>query len=276
MPEQELPPKSIGQNQPTPDATGKTTEQPYTTQPPVANVPALVKADREKSPYHCEITCKIEKDWWDKTKPFVEMVGIALLFVYTLYTIKMYCANKRAANAAEGANEVAKTALKSVQRAFVATRRVEITPIRNGKEIIGVTVDLGWENDGATPAKTLTQHVSTRWDKTPIPDDFSYPDEWLPGASHEIRPTYIGPKAFLGAGSFNIPTSILKQIQKGTVHVDFWGWARYADVFGQSHLTQSCAELKSNGTGFDLEAGFPFHFEQCPRHNCVDEDCVVP
>jgi Ca2+/Na+ antiporter len=48
-------------------------------------------------------TRKPDKDWWDKTKPFVEIVGAVLLLIYTAYTIRMYSANKEAADAAQSA-----------------------------------------------------------------------------------------------------------------------------------------------------------------------------
>jgi hypothetical protein len=38
----------------------------------------------------------------DKFKPFVELVGVALLAIYTAYTIKMYRANKQAAECGHG------------------------------------------------------------------------------------------------------------------------------------------------------------------------------
>src|SRR5579871_4593664 len=59
-----------------------------------------------------KITCHPEKDWRDKTKFWFEIGGIVLLGVYTLYTIKMYRANKEAADAAKSAAETASDTLK--------------------------------------------------------------------------------------------------------------------------------------------------------------------
>jgi hypothetical protein len=61
---------------------------------------------------HYKIACETEKDWWDKHKRWAEIAGIILLAVYTFYTIKMYCANKQAANAAE----------KAADAAYISTR----------------------------------------------------------------------------------------------------------------------------------------------------------
>jgi len=72
-----------GENNPTPQAPPAVASSP----PPPTNI-------------RYEIVCKTEKDRWDEIKPFVEVLGIALLAIYTAYTIKMYHGNKTAADAA--------------------------------------------------------------------------------------------------------------------------------------------------------------------------------
>jgi hypothetical protein len=222
--------------------------------------------------------------WWGfiseaKHANAIMAIATVLIFLsgvcYTVFSALQWGANKQSADAATKSAEVAEQALVSVQRAFITQRRVEITPITDAqsKQITGVQIDLGWENNGTTPAKSLTQHISTRWDVNPIPSDFTFPDEWLPGAEHVPQPTYMGPKGALGGGIFFIPVSILKEVQDGKRHVYYWGWARYEDVFLNQHITELCAELKSNGTQFDLGEGFPFRLDGCSRHNCIDEDC---
>jgi len=68
---------------------------------------------------HCQITCKTEKSFWDNVKTGAEILGIVLLGIYTGYTIKMYYANKEAADAAKSAAETAKDALHISQRAYL-------------------------------------------------------------------------------------------------------------------------------------------------------------
>jgi hypothetical protein len=53
------------------------------------------------------ITCRPKKDLLDKIKFGFEIGGIVLLSVYTTYTIKMYSANKKAADAATDAAKAA-------------------------------------------------------------------------------------------------------------------------------------------------------------------------
>ncbi len=77
-----------------------------------------------------QITCKPEKDWRDKVKFWFEMGGILLLAVYTLYTIKMYCANRDAANAATDAAKTASNTLRQSVEQFRIDERawIEIEP----------------------------------------------------------------------------------------------------------------------------------------------------
>lgn len=52
------------------------------------------------APPSYQITCKTEKDWRDKVKFWAEIFGLVVLVVYAAYTVKIYCANQKAADAA--------------------------------------------------------------------------------------------------------------------------------------------------------------------------------
>lgn len=54
-----------------------------------------------------------EKDWWEKYKRYLEISGVVLLAIYTGFTIRMYYANRDAANAATSAAKTAKDTLDS-------------------------------------------------------------------------------------------------------------------------------------------------------------------
>jgi hypothetical protein len=153
MPEQELPPKIIGQDQSTPDRTSKPNEQRRETPPPVAITPTSVKSDGQKPPHHCEITYEVEKDWWEKTKPFLEIAGILLLAVYTFYTIKMYCANKKSADAATSAANTARDALVIGNRPWIKVDLWQTAPLEflpDGSAKMGIQERI--ENVGSSVA----------------------------------------------------------------------------------------------------------------------------
>ena len=108
----------VRQNNPTPDSGREPHKQTNPADPQVA----LTSGESEPPPpkAHCQITCTVEKDWWDKVKPLVEIGGIVLLAIYTIYTIKMYCANKQAADAATSAAVTAHDALTKSTRPWIA------------------------------------------------------------------------------------------------------------------------------------------------------------
>jgi len=116
-------------------------------------------------PSHChyEITCKTEKDWWDKSKKWAEIAGVILLAVYTGYTIKMYCANQKAANAAASAAETAAKTLEMdrpyVSIELVPTSDLEFTPEGQGYLRIGSTA-VNYGRNPALNAKIWVQFLS--------------------------------------------------------------------------------------------------------------------
>jgi hypothetical protein len=236
---------------------------------PISQCQKTSDSEREPSP----MELKRISEWFNGlnhdgvTALFTVGIFIATA-IYAVVATLQWCAMRRS-------NEINNGALVSVQRAFVSPRRREITPIIDSKlnQATAVQIDVGWENNGTTPAKSLTQHVSTRWDKNPIPDNFDFPDQWFPNVDHTVRPTYLGPKGSLGGGIFMVPAQALKAIQEGNYHVYYWGWARYNDVFLQQHLTELCFELKSNGSPLGSTATFPFRLDECAKHNCIDDDC---
>jgi hypothetical protein len=81
-----------------PDASGKAHEQ--TSQPETEISPTTARPQVIWQFASDDGARKQEKNWWDKWKPFVEMSGAILLAVYARYTIKIYKANRDAANAA--------------------------------------------------------------------------------------------------------------------------------------------------------------------------------
>jgi len=112
----------IGQNKPTPDTSGKADHS----KPEI--LPALAKPEFQPTHAQYQITCKTEKNWWDKIKPYVECFGVILLATYTGFTIAMYFANKKSADAAEIAAYAAKESaeLSRKQMEGVSAAKVEM------------------------------------------------------------------------------------------------------------------------------------------------------
>jgi hypothetical protein len=81
--------------------------------------PQLVPLPSEVPAPNPKRTSDPKKDWWDKHKRWVEILGVLLLAVYTGYTIKMYYANRDAAQAATTAAATAHDSLILVQRQWL-------------------------------------------------------------------------------------------------------------------------------------------------------------
>ena len=67
-------PNPVGENNPTPDANREPDIQTDNAPPNISPPPSVPSFPQTHA--HCEITCKTEKNWWDKFKPFVELGGI--------------------------------------------------------------------------------------------------------------------------------------------------------------------------------------------------------
>jgi len=117
-PSNPLNPQPVRENNASSDTHTKTSrhENPKDPNVPLAlGVPATPPPEAKY-----EIACKPEKDFWDKVKTKAELVGIVLLALYTFYTIKMYCANKEAADAAKSAAYTGVMSLESSDRPWIA------------------------------------------------------------------------------------------------------------------------------------------------------------
>jgi hypothetical protein len=104
----------------------------------------------------------------------------------------------------------------------------------------------------------------------PLPDGFNFCD----GETGESTVTFIAPESTVSANPIPISQTDLTKVQEGTLHLYFWGWAAYRDVFRDSkvHLTEFCSKLTT--ISGDIATGnVRFVYTHCPSHNCADETC---
>lgn len=169
----------IRADEPLPNSERKADEgadRAYNSVPPVFGPPsAQIPPDRYK------VTCKVEEELWDKYKPFVEIAGLVILAVYTLYTIKMYCANRQAANAAESAARTAASTLdvfKIEQRPYLVldTLSWAYPPGTAGKR---TTVNVYMKNIGKTPATKMINNLKLLRFRPLSPSDATSPEQFV-------------------------------------------------------------------------------------------------
>jgi hypothetical protein len=259
-------PKLGGKNKPAQNAEREPNIQatnPNPTIPPTLRTPQLPPTHP-----HYEITCKPEKDWWEKFKPFVELGGLILLAVYTGYTIKMYCANKQAADAA-------KSAVVDVQRAFITVDTNFLTLSSEPSQINsqGIEPQVLLENAGTTPTRSLVMDSSYQYfSPGTMPANFSFPD--LSGGPPHNE--YLGPKAKIVAARVDVPMSTEEEIADGKKHLFIWGWATYKDIFRGTdpHVTKYCVEIVIKRIkGLNGKEALITNTEYCRKNNCTDDDC---
>jgi len=189
----------ISQNDQTVDAGRETEKQSSHAEIPVA-AGLAPKSDLQPPKAHCQITCKTEKDWWDKAKPFVELAGVVLLAIYTGYTIKMYCANKEAADAARRSADTASEALVRSNRPWLAVYGDPqvLAPVQMGSDGAKLALQLSIKNFGISPA--LYVNLNRSLDTFLVPGNQRSTESDCQAAETETRNRngpYIAPTAVL-------------------------------------------------------------------------------
>lgn len=183
----------IPENNPEPNTKDKAAEQSSTTPNEVPKTAALSKSNPEKSQSHCQITCKQERDWLDHLKTVAEFLGLILLGVYTGYTIKMYRANKDAADAAKSAADTAARQLDLSTRPWVGIKgiiRFEnflIAPVSQSDFRMNVNIVYALENSGNSPARRVAGEMVAK-----ITSQNALPNEWRSFTCDSVEQISIG------------------------------------------------------------------------------------
>jgi hypothetical protein len=167
------PTNSPNQNRDTPNCSGKSKVQ---TQDPAPQIPATVAPLQPKPPKRNSAgPSHREKDWWDKAKPYVEILGITLLAIYTGFTIAMYFANKEAADAARIAARAAAEQSALSRQTIVNTYGAEIprerpspATIPDDLELFGRSgIGMNFINIGKSPAHGFSADVVMKRETIP-------------------------------------------------------------------------------------------------------------
>lgn len=106
-----------------------------------------------------------QKEWWDKAKPWVELIGVVLLAIYTGFTIAMYFANNKSADAAKRAANAAVQSNTDARNRFLQDQRPYLWLVKNnpvmgfiqkpGQPLGQVVWDWRLTNYGKTPAYNI-------------------------------------------------------------------------------------------------------------------------
>jgi hypothetical protein len=145
-----------------------------------------------------ENACKEEKHWLDYVTFGLELLGLIVLCIYAAYTIKIYCANRDAADAAQIAAVEAKKSREQSESAFKATVeqfRLDQRAWIGVNNVVGAPklnnvwkVEVVFHNSGRTPARNIRGSVLSE------------------GVSGDKEPTFVYSKAHsFEGGMMRIP-----------------------------------------------------------------------
>jgi len=212
-----------------------------------------------------QITYKIEKTGWEKFKDAVEMIGIAVLIVYTIFTIKMYFVNKKAAQAAEDAATAASRAVDMAKKTMMLDERAWVAvPAVNGvKPGVGqkMKYTVHFINTGKSPARNVVIYQG----------DELLAIEQQPNFSKETKPIRLGVLSPGSERTFESYIGMADQTPElNAMGIEFLkqrtlsihGRVTYDDIFGCHHWITYAAYMRDDWSGYSFY----------PKHNDTDSD----
>jgi len=228
--------------------------------------------------------------WWDRGAFVLQL----LIFIVGCYVAWVYSGQL---DQMRESNKINRDALQSVQRAFIV-----FAGPTNGARLVdnsggwtGQEIAVNWINGGNTAARGMVIQTNAAPFFPDIPEGYAFPLA-LPKAK-----AVLGPKAGYGTNDV-IFKDVIADYWRSKKRIFIWGNAAYKDVFAGSpdRLTEFCVELThltvnmlpppGNGkilptiptmppTPQAIDVDRPeailtgFQWQQCPQHNCYDEDC---
>jgi hypothetical protein len=163
-----------------PNAKRETSKEAKGAKAKVTPTATSVQPDCKKSPYHCEITCKEEKNWWSTIKPFIEMAGIILLLIYTIQTCSLVKVSQRSSRPFVGQEKFS----YNFQELDPATNKMTNSPSQTS-QIVGATFEVGIKNYGPLPATNFSGKWQVRV------DGVVFPSTELPQENYTLQPTEV-------------------------------------------------------------------------------------
>jgi hypothetical protein len=267
---------SIQGNQSTKDGNTEAAEHPQETKP--TSPPLAAKPDTQPSCKHPEITCNTKRDWIDWITLGLEGFGLFVLIVYTMATILMYCANKKAADAAKSAADTASDTLKFSRQQSRFDERPYMSPMPRGANAdgqghlsvydigqgpaigrvrLGVAVEI--MNVGKSPAIGViaprTEFKVGPWKKA-RQETIDYKPDYSPGKSGQI--VFAGNGITAQSEAKIITTAEWEKLTNGQWEFYVVGGIRYRDMFNpiiEPYETTYCYHVLTMNI---MNGGLPF------------------
>jgi hypothetical protein len=210
----------------------------------------------------------------------IALITLLALIFYAGYTVKIYKATKKSADAAESAAGTARESLISGQRAFVIFQgsKFDIGHVTDttGKSQEYIAFTAAWENVGTTAA-LVSAYMYNIADLHQVTEE-QFTNGVVSGEEPQHLKRVIGPHDTYKVGPFLVPRREIKGWRQAQVTPEgrtyiFFGWIIYRDVFRDTpvHVSEFC---RFPGlVGVDENRKINITFEYCREHNCADEQC---
>lgn len=227
---------------------------------------------------HKQISCNINRDWIDKATLGFEGLGLFVLIVYAIFTIKIWSANERAATAAKNAVDIAAKNFRVDERAWITITIGDfIVPL--GTQMVP-TVYIS--NTGKTPALNVNIDLSAViLGKDDIPE-FTYGIDH-PSTRHETPFLFPNTPAIAVAVAATAPHVTEMKISKYTKKlrsamnarksymVLYWK-ITYDDAFGIQHWNTACSHYPTDSGVLKSEADIPAMIIACKHYDGIDDN----
>ena len=189
-----------------------------------------------------DIQAQLDMAKWALWMVWISGIGLLITSIGVIYVAATLSETQRAtkaaaqaANQALIANDQFKETSRVQLRAYVGAINVEINKISNG-----IHMQICIANSGQTPTRNGIQAWGFWKGKDLPPEEYEYPNRFEPPA-----------KVNMGSGEtklINGPTITdqeITEIQKQNLHLIFWGWIEYNDVFDceKIYRTEVCFRL---------------------------------
>lgn len=183
-----------------------------------------------------KITCDKKRDKWDIAKLVAEFVGLAFLILYTLYTAGIYCANRKAADAAESAAETASRQMSDFEAAQIARLSIENvqTTITTDESTKCFSVKLSYDVRNVGPTSAIgVDGMLSRGNGLVVNHNIeckSFPARTVPGLDYAqgFKTSHAGDNTTCGH---------LQEILNGSVPYTVLIQYSWRDIFGNPHET---------------------------------------
>jgi len=218
-------------------------------------IPTVIGPQVEPPPAHpyYKISCEKKRDGWDYAKMITEFIGIGFLIVYTIYTVGIYCANRKAAQAAQDTLHQIQQQTTLMRQEMVGTYAAIIPQqspwpraIPDDLELLKYTgIGITFQNVGRVKAKQFTADITMTRESIPAYRTIGHPQR-KQVTQAEMRPRdQNGPQGYADAANIKFNTSMITSHDIDLLHhlgetIEISGSFRYDNGFDETIQRKFC------------------------------------